>query len=35
MDVLRHRVGVSFEAIADGISSDDVVKKILNTVNVI
>lgn len=33
-DVLRHRIIVSFEAEAEGISSEDIVKKILDTLPV-
>ncbi len=34
MDVMRHRVGVTYEAEAENISSEDVMTKILNTVEV-
>jgi len=34
-DVLRHRIIPSYEAIADDISSDDIVEKILNTIEII
>ncbi len=34
LDVLRHRVVLTFEAEAEEMSSDDVVQRILNTVPV-
>ena len=34
LDVLRHRVILTFEAEAEEMTSDDVVQKILNTVPV-
>jgi len=34
MDVLRHRVIVSYEAEAEEVSSEDVIQKILDEVNV-
>lgn len=34
MDVLRHRVIVSYEAEAEGVTSEDIIKKILNTLPV-
>ena len=34
LDVLRHRVGITYEAEAENISSDDIVKKIFETVPV-
>jgi MoxR-like ATPase len=33
-DVLRHRIGLTYEAQAENISSEDIVEKILNTVKV-
>jgi MoxR-like ATPase len=33
-DVLRHRIGLSFEAEAENISTDDLIKKILATIQV-
>jgi len=30
-DVLRHRIAVSYEAEAEGIASEDVIQKILDT----
>ena len=33
-DVLRHRIILSYEAESDGITSEEVIKKILNTVPV-
>ena len=34
MDVLRHRVSVTYEAEAENVTSRDVVEKILNTLPV-
>ena len=34
LPALRHRVGVSYEAEADGLSADDIVRQILHTVPV-
>lgn len=34
MDVLRHRIGLSYEAEAENISSEDIVREILNKVEV-
>ena len=34
LDILRHRVIVSYEAEAEEVSSDDIIKKILETVPV-
>ncbi|NMC62957.1 MAG: MoxR family ATPase [SAR324 cluster bacterium] len=34
LDVMRHRVAISYEAEAEGISSDDVVQKVLDTIPV-
>jgi MoxR-like ATPase len=34
LDVLRHRVVVSYEALSDGVSSDDIVKKLIAKVPV-
>ena len=34
MDVLRHRVSITYEAEAEALRSDDIVRKILNTVPV-
>ncbi|MBT4602965.1 MAG: ATPase, partial [Bacteroidetes Order II. Incertae sedis bacterium] len=34
MDVLRHRVAVTYEAEAEEISSEDIVQRILDTVEV-
>lgn len=34
MDVLRHRVGLSYEAEAEGISREDIITEILNTIEV-
>jgi MoxR-like ATPase len=33
-DVLRHRIGITYEAEADNITSEDVIREILNTVEV-
>ena len=33
-DVLRHRIGLSYEADAENISQDDIIDKILNTIEV-
>jgi len=34
LDVLRHRIIVSYEAEAEGVSSEDIIEKVLNTVAV-
>ena len=34
LDVLRHRVSVTYEAEAENITSEDVIEKILNTLPV-
>jgi MoxR-like ATPase len=34
VDVLRHRLVLSYQAIAEGISSDDVIKEIVKQVAV-
>ena len=34
MDVLRHRIAVTYEAEAEEISSEDIVQRILDTVEV-
>jgi MoxR-like ATPase len=34
MDVMRHRIGISYEAEAENITQEDIIKKILNTVEV-
>ncbi len=34
MDVLRHRIGLTYEAEAENITSEDIVNKIINTVEV-
>ena len=34
MDVLRHRIGVTYEAEAEEITSEDIVKKIFDTVEI-
>jgi len=34
MDVLRHRVRVTYEAEAENITSEDVIRKVLDTVPV-
>jgi MoxR-like ATPase len=33
-DVLRHRIGLSYEAEAENITTEDVINEILNTVEV-
>ena len=33
-DVLRHRIGLSYEAEAENISQEDIIEQILNTVEV-
>jgi len=33
-DVLRHRIGISYEAEAEEITSDDIITKIFNTIEV-
>ena len=32
MDVLRHRMVLSYEALSDNVSSDDIIKKILDRI---
>ncbi len=34
MDVMRHRIGLTYEAEANNIKSEDIVNEILNTVEV-
>jgi MoxR-like ATPase len=34
MDVMRHRIRISYEAEAEGISSEDIIRKLLDTVPV-
>jgi len=34
MDVLRHRVAVTYEAEAEDITSENIIERILNTVEV-
>ena len=34
MDVLRHRIGLSYEAEAESVSSEDIITEILNTIEV-
>jgi MoxR-like ATPase len=34
LDVLRHRIGITYEAEAENISSEDIINEILNTVEV-
>ena len=33
-DVLRHRIGLSYEAEANNLTSEDIISEILNTVEV-
>ena len=33
-DVLRHRIGLTYEAQAENITAEDIIDKILNTVKV-
>ena len=33
-DVLRHRIGLSYEAEANSLTSEDIISEILNTVEV-
>jgi MoxR-like ATPase len=33
-DVMRHRIGITYEAEAENITSEDILKQILNTVEV-
>ncbi|OWY23667.1 MoxR family ATPase [Sphingobacteriales bacterium UPWRP_1] len=33
-DVMRHRIGITYEAEADGVSAEDIIREILNTVEV-
>jgi MoxR-like ATPase len=33
-DVLRHRIGLTYEAEAENITSEDIISEILNTVEV-
>ena len=33
-DVLRHRIGLSYEAEAENVTSEDIITEILNTVEV-
>ena len=34
LDVLRHRIGITYEAEAENITSEDIINEILNTVEV-
>ena len=34
LDVLRHRVGITYEAEAENITSEDIVNKIVNIIEV-
>jgi len=34
MDILRHRIGISYEAEAENVTQEDIIKKILDTVEV-
>jgi len=34
MDVLRHRIGVTYEAEAEEITSEDIIKKIFDTIEI-
>ena len=34
MDVLRHRIGLTYEAEAENISSEEIINEILNSVEV-
>jgi MoxR-like ATPase len=34
MDVMRHRIGLSYEAEANNITSEEIIAEILNTVEV-
>jgi len=34
LDVLRHRVGITYEAEAENITSEDIVGKIINEIEV-
>ena len=33
-DVLRHRIGLTYEAEAESVTTEDVIKQIINTVEV-
>ena len=33
-DVLRHRIGLTYEAEADSVNSEDIITEILNTVEI-
>jgi MoxR-like ATPase len=33
-DVLRHRIGLTYEAEAEGITVNDIIERVLNTVEV-
>jgi MoxR-like ATPase len=33
-DVLRHRIGITYEAEAENITSEDIITEILNTVEI-
>jgi MoxR-like ATPase len=33
-DVLRHRIGITYEAEAENITSEDIINKVLNQVQV-
>ena len=33
-DVLRHRIGLTYEAEAENVSTEDIIKQIVNTVEV-
>jgi MoxR-like ATPase len=33
-DILRHRIGLSYEAIADDVHIDDVIEKIIDSISV-
>jgi MoxR-like ATPase len=34
MDVLRHRIGITYEAEAENMTSEDIIQKIINEVEV-
>lgn len=34
LDVMRHRIGISYEAEAENITQEDIIKQILNTIEV-
>ena len=33
-DILRHRIGLSYEAVSEGMTTDTIIKNILDTVHI-